>query len=146
MINLLGRIYLLKKIIVEQFVYKNIFNNKDLLLFFWINDSYFVWFKLYFYLLLIIFFNAIFHLLLRVWDTANGMEIKILSSHSDCIRAVVFCSDGKCLASGSDDNTIRFRNSSKIFKKINEPLINNLRVLNSHLKQILSENTIRLII
>jgi WD40 repeat protein len=43
----------------------------------------------------------------KLWDTTTGEEIKTLSGHTNWVYAVSFSPDGKLLASGSFDNTVK---------------------------------------
>ena len=43
----------------------------------------------------------------KLWDVATGKEQDTLSGHTGEIRSIVFSSDGKTLATGSDDKTIK---------------------------------------
>jgi len=45
--------------------------------------------------------------LVRLWDAATGEELVGLPGHSDYIYSLAFSPDGKSLASGSGDNTVR---------------------------------------
>jgi WD40 repeat protein len=44
---------------------------------------------------------------LKIWDTASGTELATLVGHTDRIFSVAFSPDGKTLASGSWDGTIK---------------------------------------
>ncbi|WP_263354546.1 WD40 domain-containing protein [Acidicapsa acidisoli] len=44
---------------------------------------------------------------LKLWDVANGREVRTLSGHSDSVTSVVFSPDGRLLASGSADMTVK---------------------------------------
>src|SRR5262249_16375450 len=41
------------------------------------------------------------------WDAASGQELLTLKGHSGFVRSVAFSPDGKRLASGSDDRTVK---------------------------------------
>ncbi|KAK0706878.1 WD40-repeat-containing domain protein, partial [Lasiosphaeria miniovina] len=43
----------------------------------------------------------------RLWDTASGICLQTLEGHDDTVKSVAFSPDGKRLASGSDDETVR---------------------------------------
>ncbi|MDZ8264568.1 eIF2A-related protein, partial [Nostoc sp. ChiQUE01b] len=43
----------------------------------------------------------------KLWDVSTGKAIKTLTGHSSRVNSVVFSPDGKTLASGSADNTIK---------------------------------------
>jgi WD40 repeat protein len=42
-----------------------------------------------------------------LWEAATGKEVRTLSGHSDAVRSISLSPDGKYLASGSEDNTIK---------------------------------------
>ena len=44
---------------------------------------------------------------IRLWDTTTGKRIRTLEGHTEGINSVVFSPDGKTLASGSEDDTLR---------------------------------------
>jgi WD40 repeat protein len=58
---------------------------------------------------------------IRIWNVADGRQVRVLNGHSDWIRAVAFSPDGKLLASGSIDTTI------KIWDVSTGDLLNTLR-------------------
>ncbi|KAF3918216.1 hypothetical protein ABW20_dc0108198 [Dactylellina cionopaga] len=45
--------------------------------------------------------------ILGLWDTTTGANLTTLEGHSDCVLSVAFSDDGKQLASGSSDGTIK---------------------------------------
>jgi WD40 repeat protein len=47
---------------------------------------------------------------IRIWDARSGEELRQLTGHRDRVWTLAFSSDGKFLASGSSDKTIRFWN------------------------------------
>jgi WD40 repeat protein len=44
---------------------------------------------------------------LRLWDVADGREVRTLNAHTSGVRSTAFSPDGKMLASGSDDKEIK---------------------------------------
>ena len=47
---------------------------------------------------------------LKIWNLANGAQIKELKGHNDYVASVAISPDGKILASGSGDKTIKIWN------------------------------------
>jgi WD40 repeat protein len=45
--------------------------------------------------------------LIRVWDAADGKPLLNLSGHGDSVLSLAFSADGRTLASGSIDRTVR---------------------------------------
>jgi len=43
----------------------------------------------------------------KLWDAATGQELLTLKGHEDLVRSVAFSPDGKSLASGSNDRTVK---------------------------------------
>jgi WD40 repeat protein len=44
---------------------------------------------------------------IKIWDTGNGRELRTLTGHSDIVWSSVWSPDGKRIASGSSDGTVR---------------------------------------
>ncbi len=44
---------------------------------------------------------------IKLWNLANGQELRTLSGHTNAVPSVAFSHDGHTLASGSDDETIK---------------------------------------
>ncbi|HJZ67192.1 MAG TPA: hypothetical protein VKF81_03525, partial [Blastocatellia bacterium] len=42
-----------------------------------------------------------------LWGAWSGQEVATLKGHADSVWSVAFSSDGKMLASGSSDNTVK---------------------------------------
>jgi len=42
-----------------------------------------------------------------LWDVASGREVRTLSGHTSFVDSVAFSPDGRTLASGSSDGTVR---------------------------------------
>jgi len=45
---------------------------------------------------------------MKLWDVLAGEELRTFSGHTDIVNSLAFSSDGKMLASGSDDKTVKF--------------------------------------
>src|SRR5258706_1448325 len=43
----------------------------------------------------------------KLWDAANGRELRTLSGHTECVTSVSFSPDGRILGSNSEDDTLR---------------------------------------
>jgi WD40 repeat protein len=43
----------------------------------------------------------------KLWDVATGQETATLTGHTESIRVLAYAPDGRTLASGSYDRTVR---------------------------------------
>ncbi|RPH88674.1 MAG: WD40 repeat domain-containing protein, partial [Chroococcales cyanobacterium metabat2.561] len=44
---------------------------------------------------------------IKIWEVATGKQLRTLAGHSNVVWSVVYSPDGRYLASGSWDNTIK---------------------------------------
>ena len=63
---------------------------------------------------------------IRIWNLANGKEIKKLEGHQSRINSVAYSPDGKFVASCSEERTIRIWNLEygKEVKDIKDNIVN----------------------
>ena len=85
---------------------------------------------------------------IRIWDVQTGECIQTLRDHTHWFNCVTWSSDGKYLASASDDNTVRIWNLKPLLTLIENISLNKILTLhalqrdtlalkNPHINQIL---------
>lgn len=53
----------------------------------------------------------------RIWDTADGRQVRVLGKHLQCVNTAVFSPDGNQIVTASDDNTARVWNTETGYSK-----------------------------
>ena len=65
---------------------------------------------------------------IRIWDTKNNEQLKVISRHKAAVNCVVFSASGEFLASASDDRTIRIWDTADwkelyVLKEHSQPIV-----------------------